>query len=62
MNAALLIGWLLLSFVILPRLLRNVIARTAVLTVLATGAVLVLVVPTLRDKKVVEAFPMPEAV
>jgi hypothetical protein len=61
-NAALLAGWLLLSFVILPRVLRNVWARSAVLTVLAIGAVLVLVVPTLRDKKVVEAFPMPEAV
>lgn len=60
-NVALLGGWLLLSFVILPRVLRNVVARTAVLTVLAIGAVLVLVVPTLRDKKVVEAFPMPEA-
>ena len=60
-NAALFIGWLLLSFVILPRVLRNVIARSAVLTLLAIGAVLVLVVPTLRDKKVIEAFPMPEA-
>jgi hypothetical protein len=61
-NAVLFIGWLLLSFVILPRVLRNAIARSAVLTLLAIGAVLVLVVPTLRDKKVIEAFPMPEAV
>ena len=61
-NAVLLIGWLLLSFVILPRLLRNVPARAAVLSVLAIAAVVVLVVPTLVDKKVVEAFPMPEAV
>jgi hypothetical protein len=61
-NAVLLIGWLLLSFVILPRVLHNVIARAAVLTVLAIGAVVVLVVPTLRDKTVVETFPMAEAV
>jgi hypothetical protein len=61
-NAVLLAGWLLLSFVILPRVLRNVPARAAVLSVLAIAAVVVLVVPTLVDKKVVEAFPMPEAV
>jgi hypothetical protein len=61
-NAVLLVGWLLLSFVILPRVLRNVVARAAVLSVLAIAAVAVLVLPTLMDKKVVEAFPMPEAV
>ena len=61
-NTLLLGGWLLLSFVILPRALHNVLARTGVLTLIAIGAVLVLVVPTLRDEKVVEAFPMPEAV
>jgi hypothetical protein len=60
-NAVLLTGWLLLSFVILPRLVRNVPARAALLSVLAVAAVVVLVVPTLVDKKVVEAFPMPEA-
>jgi hypothetical protein len=48
--------------VILPRVLRNVVARAAVLSVLAIAAVVVLVLPTLMDKKVVEAFPMPEAV
>ena len=60
-NAVLLAGWLLLSFVILPRVLRNVVARAAVLSVVAIAAVAVLVLPTLMDKKVVEAFPMPEA-
>jgi hypothetical protein len=59
-NVGLLAGWLLLSFVLLPRLLHNVLARAAVLTVIAIAAVVVLVVPTLRDKKVVEAFPMPK--
>jgi hypothetical protein len=60
-NAGLLAGWLLLSFVVLPRLVKNEWVRAGVLTVLAIGAVIVLVVPTLRDTKVVEAFPMPEA-
>jgi Electron transfer DM13 len=59
-NAGLLAGWLLLSFVLLPRVLHNTLARAAVLSVIAIAAVVVLVVPTLRDKKVVEAFPMPK--
>ena len=61
-NAGLLAGWLLLSFVLLPRVLRNDYVRAATLTVVAVAAVLVLVVPTLHDNKVVEAFPMPESV
>lgn len=56
-NGVLLGTWLLLSFVILPRVLRNVWARTAVLTIGAVAAFVVLVLPTLRDKKVVEEFP-----
>ena len=60
-NAGLLAAWLLLSFVVLPRLVRNVWLRSAVLTAIAVAAVIVLVVPTLRDKKVVESFPVPEA-
>jgi hypothetical protein len=60
-NAGLLGGWLLLSFVVLPRLVKNAWVRAGMLTVLAIGAVIVLVVPTLRDTKVVEAFPVPEA-
>ena len=61
-NAGLLAGWLLLSFVLLPRVLRNDFLRAAALTVLAVAAVIVLVVPTLHDNKVVEAFPMAESV
>jgi hypothetical protein len=59
-NAVLFGVWLLLSFVVLPRLVRNVWVRSAILTAIAVAAVIVLVVPTLRDKKVVEAFPTPE--
>lgn len=59
-NVGLLAGWLLLSFVLLPRVLHNTLARAAVLTVIAIAAVVVLVVPTLRDKRVVEAFPTPK--
>ena len=57
-NAALLGTWLLLAVVVLPRLVRNVFARAAILTVGAVAAVAVLVVPTLRDTKVVEQFPV----
>lgn len=60
-NAGLLAAWLLLSFVVLPRLVRNVWVRSAVLTAIAVAAMIVLVVPTLRDRKVVEAFPVPDA-
>jgi Electron transfer DM13 len=60
-NAVLFGGWLLLSFVVLPKLVRNVWVRSGILTAIAIVAVIVLVVPTLRDKKVVEAFPVPEA-
>jgi Electron transfer DM13 len=56
-NVGLLAGWLLLSLVAAPRVLRNVAARAAVLSVVAGAAVAVLVVPTLREHKVVEAFP-----
>jgi hypothetical protein len=61
-NAGLLAGWLLLSLVIAPRVLKNAFARAAVLTVVAVAAVFVLVVPTLREHKVVESFPTPESV
>ena len=56
-NTALLGGWLLLSFVVLPRVVRNCVARGTILTVLALAALAVLVVPTLRDTVVVERFP-----
>jgi hypothetical protein len=57
-NGVLLGAWLLLSFVVLPRVLKNSVARSALLTVGAIAAVVVLVLPTLRDKKVVETFPV----
>ena len=56
-NAVLLGGWLLLSFVLLPRLVRNDGARSGILTALAVAAIVVLVVPTLRDTTVNEKFP-----
>jgi hypothetical protein len=56
-NTVLLGGWLLLSFVVLPRLVRNDAARSGILTVLAVVAIVVLVVPTLRDTTVNEKFP-----
>ncbi len=56
-NGILLGGWLLLSLVIVPRVIRNVAWDTAILSVVASAAIVVLVVPTLRDTKVVEEFP-----
>jgi hypothetical protein len=56
-NAILLAGWLLLSFVILPRIVRSAAWRATLLSAIAVAAIVVLVVPTLRDKKVVEEFP-----
>jgi hypothetical protein len=56
-NAILLGGWLLLSLVVVPRLVKNVWWDSAILTAVAAAAVVVLVVPTLRDTKVVEEFP-----
>lgn len=60
-NAGLLACWLLLSFVLLPRVLRNDYLRAAALTAVAVAAVFVLVIPTLHDERVVEAFPMAES-
>jgi hypothetical protein len=57
-NAALLAGWLLLSLVLVPRVLRRPAWQATVLSVVAVAALFVLVVPTLRDKKVVEEFPV----
>ena len=56
-TAGIVLGWLLLSRLILPRLIRNGWIRVALLSVLAVVLVVVLIVPTLRDKKVVETFP-----
>lgn len=56
-NAALLAGWLLLSLAVLPRVLTRPVWRSVLLTVVACAAIVVLVVPTLRDTRVVEEFP-----
>jgi hypothetical protein len=56
-NAVLLTGWLVLSLVVIPRIVRNRWWDAAILSVLAITALFVLVVPTLRDTKVVEEFP-----
>jgi hypothetical protein len=56
-NAALLTGWLLLSLVLVPRLVENAWWDAAILGAVAVAAIVVLVVPTLRDTKVVEEFP-----
>jgi hypothetical protein len=57
-NAGLLAGWLLLSLVVLPRVIRNPAWRAALLSAVAVAAIAVLVVPTLRDKEVIEEFPV----
>jgi hypothetical protein len=56
-NGVLLAGWLLLSLVVLPWVIRRPSWCAAVLSAVAVVALVVLVVPTLRDKKVVEEFP-----
>src|SRR5215207_3480985 len=56
-NAVLLAGWLLLSLVVVPRLIKNAWWDAAILSAVAVAAIIVLVVPTLRDTKVVEEFP-----
>jgi hypothetical protein len=61
-NAALLAGWLLVSLLVIPRLVHNRVAASAVLSVVAIAAIVALVVPTLRDEKVVEQFPEVAAV
>ena len=50
-------GWLLLSLAVLPRVLKRPVWRSVLLTVVACAAIVVLVVPTLRDTEVVEEFP-----
>jgi hypothetical protein len=58
-NGALLAAWLLLSLVVVPRVIGNATWDAAILSTIAVAAVVVLVVPTLRDTKVVEEFPRP---
>lgn len=56
-NALLLASWLVLSLLVVPRVVKNVWWDAALLSAVAVAAVVVLVVPTLRDEKVVEEFP-----
>ncbi len=56
-NAVLLTGWLLLSLVIVPRVIKSAAWDAVLLSAVAIAAIAVLVVPTLRDTKVVEEFP-----
>ncbi len=56
-STGLAIGWLVLAFVIAPRVLRPLTVRVAALTGLAAIGVWLLVVPTLRDTVVVERLP-----
>jgi hypothetical protein len=56
-NGVLLATWLLLSLVFVPRVVKNAWWDAALLGTIAIAAVVVLVVPTLRDTKVVEEFP-----
>jgi len=51
------VGWVVLSRLVLPRLVRDGWLRTGILSVLAVALVLVLILPNLRSKKVVETFP-----
>ena len=51
------VGWVVLSRLVLPRLVRDGWFRVGILSVLAVALVLVLILPNLRSKKVVETFP-----
>lgn len=54
---AIVVGWLVLSRLVLPRLVRDPWLRVGILSVLAVALVLVLILPNLRSKTVVETFP-----
>ncbi len=57
LTTALAVGWVLLAFVVLPRVIRAGWLRASILGVLAVVIIAVLVVPSFRDTKVVEALP-----
>jgi hypothetical protein len=57
LTIAVAIVWLLLWLVLLPRFVRNGWTRTGILLVIALGLSAALIVPSVRDKKVVETFP-----
>ncbi len=52
-----LVGWLALWLVVLPRLVANRWVRAGILLVIALVLIFALVLPTFVDKKVVEALP-----
>lgn len=56
-TAVLVVGWVVIVHVALPRLVRNGWVRVVIASALAAAIVFVLVIPTVQDKKVVEAFP-----
>ncbi len=56
-TAVLIAGWILLAFVLLPRLIRSDRLRLGVLSAVAVVGVVLLVVPSFRNTEVIEAFP-----
>lgn len=54
-------GLLVLSRLLLPRFVRNTWVRVGALSTLAVALVLVLILPSVQDKKVVETFPRERA-
>lgn len=56
-TVAIVAAWLLLSRLVLPRLVRNGWVRVGILSALAVALVVALILPTIVDKKVVEALP-----
>ncbi|HEY8215504.1 MAG TPA: DM13 domain-containing protein [Acidimicrobiia bacterium] len=59
--AGIVVSWLVLARVLLPRLVKSVWIRSGILTVLAAAIIAVVLVPYYRDTEVVEAFPRVEA-
>ena len=57
LTVAVAVGWVVLWLVVLPRLVRNGWIRTGILLLVALGLSAALVVPSVRDEKVVERFP-----
>lgn len=51
------IVWLALWLVLLPRFVRSRLVRSGILLVIALGLSVALILPSVRDKKVVETFP-----
>src|SRR4029450_8929292 len=58
--AGIVVGWFVLARLVLPRLVRSPWIRSGILTILALGIVVVVLVPYYRDTEVVEAFPRVE--